>query len=196
MRSVGGSREVVLTACRKVAGGGAGGGGQLGGAGERGGQQSVCTRGSARGSGAAECRSGGIYPWRNRVVGRVCEGESLWRRAGERAPGCRGGPPRRGKRRAGGGTGRRGRPPKLRFGGPERWRQGEYQAGPVSCACGRWGTWRRGLLCLTWGPRALWGRGASETVRGRSGGLIAGGCAHLRGAESHLERAVGGRVGW
>ena len=180
---------------QEVAGGGLGGGGRLGGAGGGEGPRSVCTWGSARGSGAGGCRSGGIYAGRRRLVGRACEGESLGRRVGERAPGCGGGPPRRGRRRAGGGIGRRGRLPKLRLGGRERKRRGECQAGRVTCACGRWETWRRGLLCLTWGPRALCGRGASESVEGRSRGVIAGGCAWQGGGESCLGRAVGGRGG-
>ena len=145
--------------------------------------------------GRRSARSGGTYAGRRRVVGWVRGGESLGCRAGDGAPGREGGPPRRGRRRVGGGNGRRGRLPRLGSGGRERWRRGECPAGQVSCACGRWGTWRRGLLCLTWGPRALCGHGASGSVGGRNGGVIAGGCVWQGGAESRPGRAGGGRAG-
>ena len=121
----------------------------------------VCALGAVREGRAPQlCRSGGTYAGRRWVVEWACGGEPLGRRAGDRAPGREGGPLRRGRRRAGGGNGRRGRLPRLGSGGRERWRRGECPAGRVGCACGRWGTWRRGLLGLTWGPRVLCGRGA------------------------------------
>ena len=39
------------------------------------------------------------------------------------------------------------------------------------------------LPCLMWGPRALCGHGASGSVGGRNGGVIAGGCVWQDGAE-------------
>ena len=45
------------------------------------------------------------------------------------------------------------------------------------------------------GAKGLCGRGASESVGGGSGGVIAGGCAWQGRGESRLGRAVAGRGG-
>ena len=85
--------------------------------------------------------------------------------------------------------------PRLGSGGRERWRWGECPVGRVSCVCGYWGTWRRGLPCLTRGPRVLCGQGAAGSVGGRNGGVGAGGCVPRGGAEGRPGRAAGGRGG-
>ena len=172
--------------------------GEVGGRGEAKGEKvsRVCAHGAAREGrapqrAAVKAYTGGGGRWWSGCAG----GGGHGRGTGDGALGRREGQPRRGGRRVGGGNGRRGKSPRLGSGGRERWRRGACPVGRVSCVCGHWGTWRRGLPCLTRGPRVLCGHGAAGSAGGRNGGVTAGGCVWRGGAEGRPGRAGGGRVG-